>query len=366
MKTTELAVIGAGPAGMAACCEAARHGVRTMLLDEYVRPGGQLIKQIHKFFGSRSHRAGTRGIDIAGQYREELEKRGVELRMSTAVWGIFNTHVMGISHDGRTEQIRAEKLIIATGASENAVAFPGWTLPGVMTAGAAQTCLNVHRVLPGKKVLMIGAGNVGCIIAYQLLQAGAEQVTIVEAKPQIGAYSVHAAKIARQGVPILTSHTIHEVQGSEHVEGATIVALDEHARPVDGSKRELDVDLVCIACGLSPLTELARLVGCRFAWQPSLGGFVPLVSRSLETTVPDVYVAGDCGGVEEASTAIDEGVIAGVSAAESLGYAFAGTAAEVRQEAYGRLGELRCGPFGSARSHAKESLWQEWKSNEGL
>ena len=217
MKRTELAIIGAGPAGLSAACQAARLGVQTLLIDEYTRPGGQLIKQIHKFFGSEAHKAGVRGIDIAAGFLKELEESPVEMMLGASVWSIFPNRVLSVAVDGRTQQIRAEKIILATGASENALGFPGWTLPGVMTAGAAQTSMNINRILPGKKVLMIGAGNVGVIISYQLLQAGAQEVTIIEAKDQIGAYQVHASKVKRLGVDILTGHTVKEVTGYKNV-----------------------------------------------------------------------------------------------------------------------------------------------------
>lgn len=366
MRTTELAIIGAGPAGLAAACQAFRLGIKTILIDEYVCPGGQLIKQIHKFFGSHDHHAGTRGIRIARKFLDELEKSDVELMMSTTVWSIFNSKILSVAHNGITEQIRAESIIIATGASENAISFPGWTLPGVMTAGAAQTSANVNRVLPGKRVLMVGAGNVGCIVAYQLLQAGSEQITIVEAKPTVGAYSVHSAKVARLGVRILTSHTVLGVTGDGYVERATIAALDETMTPIPGTEEVLDVDTVCIAVGLSPLAGLAHLAGCEFTWNGILGGFVPLVDAQLETTVKGVYIAGDCGGVEEASTAIEEGRIAAISVAEQLGYVFAGKAADLRAQAYYRLNELRGGSFGQAKADAKAVLNEECKTYERI
>jgi thioredoxin reductase len=364
MKKIELAIIGAGPAGIAAATTAAKFGVQTTLIDEYVRPGGQLIKQTHKFFGSEAHKAGIRGIDIARQFCSELEASNVELMMGTTVWSIFDSKILSVCHGGITEQIRAEKTIIATGASENAISFPGWTLPGVMTAGAAQTSMNVNRILPGKRVLMVGAGNVGCIIAYQLLQAGAEEVTIIEAKPEIGAYAVHSAKVARLGMRILTSHTVKEVLGDGYVEKAVIVGLDKDFVPILGTEESLDLDMVCIACGLSPMTELAYVAKCEFVWSPILGGFIPKVDAHLESSVEGIYIAGDCGGVEEASTAIEEGTIAAISVAETLGYLFPATAAALRNNAYQRLNELRSGPFGQTRADAKNSLHVKANTNE--
>jgi NADPH-dependent 2,4-dienoyl-CoA reductase/sulfur reductase-like enzyme len=129
MLTTDVAVIGAGPAGLCAAIEAAKAGARTTLINEYVEPGGQLIKQIHKFFGSSEHKAGVRGIDISVQLMKEIDELKVEKMMETAVWSIFQSNILGIAHDRKSEMLRANKIILATGASENAFAFPGWTLP---------------------------------------------------------------------------------------------------------------------------------------------------------------------------------------------------------------------------------------------
>jgi NADPH-dependent 2,4-dienoyl-CoA reductase/sulfur reductase-like enzyme len=365
MKTTkslspnqrrDFVVVGAGPAGLAAAIEAASAGVRVLLIDENAKPGGQLFKQIHKFFGSKDHYAGTRGIDIGTKLLSDVQALGVEVMLDTVVWGIFANHTLGVIHERQNQRIQAPYICLATGASENALAFPGWTLPGVMGAGAIQTLINVQRVLPGKRVLMVGSGNVGLIVSYQLLQAGAQVVAVVEALPKVGGYGVHASKLRRNGVPILTSTTIKEATGQDKVEKATTVALDAQWRQVPGTEREYDVDVICLALGLTPLSELAWLAGCKFAYIPQLGGHVPIHDDNMQSTVPGIYVAGDLAGIEEASTAMEEGKLAGIAVAAALGHL---SAAEVRQRKEAvlkRLDELRSGPFGEARNKAKEQL----------
>ncbi|HHW02120.1 MAG TPA: FAD-dependent oxidoreductase [Thermoanaerobacterales bacterium] len=353
MKNTEIAIIGAGPAGLSCAVEAARAGAQVTVLDENLKPGGQLFKQIHKFFGSREHQAGIRGFRIGQNLLEETEKLGVNVLLSASVYGIYEDGLIAYIKDGRDHTLKAKKIVIATGASENALAFPGCTLPGVMGAGAAQTMINVNRVLPGEKILMVGSGNVGLIVSYQLLQAGADVVALIEAAPKIGGYGVHAAKIRRAGVPIYTSTTIKEVLGEEKVEGVVTVSLDEKWRPLEGSEKEFRVDTVCLAVGLSPLTELAWMAGCEFTFIPALGGHVPIHDSNMETTVPGIYVAGDVTGVEEASSAMEEGRLAGVACAESLGYFEGQKALELKQEIWRRLDALRTGPFGEARFRAK-------------
>ena len=351
----DLAVVGGGPAGLAAAIEAAKAGVRVSLFDENEKPGGQLFKQIHKFFGSKEHQAGIRGHNIGYHLLEEGQKVGVDTRLNTVVWGIEDNKI-GIT-DGRTSKlVDAQRIIVATGASENPLSFPGWTLPGVMGAGAAQTMMNVHRVLPGTKVLMVGSGNVGLIVSYQLLLAGAEVVVVVEALTKIGGYVVHAAKLRRAGVPILTSTSILEARGKEMVEEATICSLDEKLCPLEGCEINLKADLICLAVGLSPLAELCWMAGCKFKYLPELGGFVPLHDENMRTTLSYLYLAGDVAGVEEASSAMEEGKLAGVAVAEELGYLKKDEAEEGKEKIRKKLSSLRLGPFGDMRAKAKLEL----------
>jgi len=357
MMDREIVVIGAGPAGLSAALEAARAGAEVLLVDENHKPGGQLFKQIHKFFGSKDHQAGVRGIDIGVQLLEEAKELKIDVWLNAEVCGIFNQNEVWIVRDKeRSVTVRAERIILATGATENAVNFPGWTLPGVMGAGAAQTMINIHRVLPGQKVLMIGSGNVGVIVSYQLLQAGADVKAVVEAAPRLGGYGVHTAKVRRAGVPFYTSHTVLEARGKDHVESAVIGRIDERWKPIPGTEIELEVDTICIAAGLTPLVELAFAAGCRPVFSPVLGGMVPVHDAAMRTSLPSLYVAGDISGVEEASTAMEEGRMAGLSAARSLGHIDDATY-RIRYEAVeNRLLALRSGLFGQKRRDAKEQI----------
>ncbi len=365
-RSTEIAVVGAGAAGLTAAIEAAQAGAQVTLIDENERPGGQLFKQIHKFFGSEEHQAGVRGYKIGEALLAQAEEAGVETLLSTVAYGLFvedGDKQVGLIRERHTELLQARVIILATGALENALAFPGWTLPGVMGAGAAQTLINIHRTLPGRRVLMIGSGNVGLIVSYQLLQAGAEVVAIVEALPKIGGYGVHASKVRRAGVPILTGHTILRAEGKEGIERAIVVAVDEKWQPVPGSEIVFEVDTICLAVGLSPLAELAWMAGCRFTYLPGLGGFVPVHDEDMESNLPGLYVAGDLAGIEEASTAMEEGRLAGLSAAQTLGYLDEAEAEEKKAEVRRRLAALRLGSFGEGRAQAKENIVSEARQN---
>lgn len=356
MVKVEVAIVGAGPAGLCASIEAARAGAQVLLLDENPQAGGQLFRQIHKFFGSEGHRAGKRGFEIGYELLQEADDAGVEMSLESTVFGIFEDSEIGVLRNRKTQSIKAKAIILATGAFEGSIAFPGWTLPGVMGAGATQTMVNLHRVLPGKKVLMVGSGNVGLVVSYQLLQAGADVVAIVEAESEVGGYAVHSAKIRRAGIPILTSHSIKQAQGIHGVESAVIAELDKDGKPLPGSEKVLDVDLICLAVGLSPLAELAWIAQCDFVFLPQLGGHVPVHDRDMQTSQRGIYVAGDLAGVEEASTAMEEGKLAGISVAQSLGHTDPTKAGELKKGINQCLRSLRLGPFGNMRQLAKQEI----------
>jgi NADPH-dependent 2,4-dienoyl-CoA reductase/sulfur reductase-like enzyme len=345
-----LVVIGAGPAGLCAALEASRAGIPAVVIDESLRGGGQLFKQIHRFFGSHHHGAGKRGYEIADDLVEECRKADVEMRLSSSVLGFFPGGEMMVDGPRGVYLLLPRAAVVATGASERCAAFPGWTLPGVMGAGAAQTLVNVHGVLPGERVLMLGAGNVGLIVSYQLLQAGAEVVGIVDVAEKVGGYEVHYDRVRREGVPIYLRHRIMAAEGEGGVESVLAEGLDE------GKAKRFSADCLCLALGLTPLAELAAMRGCRMVYQAELGGFLPWHDRDMRTDQAGVYVAGDTAGVEEASVAMEEGRMAGLSVAEELGALSAREAVKRKGAVCRRLDGLRGGPHGTDRLYAKERV----------
>lgn len=354
----QIAVVGAGPAGLSAAIAAGRLGAESVVIDENDVPGGQLIKQTHMFFGSREHHARVRGIDIGSHLVSELGTVPSKLMLGTTVLGLYPDGTLSLLREGRHHRLSADAVILATGASENMLAFPGSDLPGVYGAGAVQTLMNVHGVAPGESVLMIGAGNIGLIVAYQLLQAGVQVAGVIEGLPEVGGYHVHAAKIRRAGVPIRTSHTILRAEGSERVERAVVARIDRDWRPVPGTEETLDVDTICLAVGLTPNCELALMAGCEEAYVPDLGGRVAVHGPELETTVPSVFLAGDASGIEEASTAMLEGTVAGLAAAESVLAEVDGPRLEaMRAQAVAGLEALRAGPFGRRPRTGKSAMF---------
>ena len=362
MKRYELIVIGAGPAGLSAAIEAASAGMRVIVFDENARPGGQLFKQIHKFFGSKDHKAKERGFRIGEGLLTEAETAGVEVALQATVMGIYENREVTVMMDDKVEHFKTDGIVIATGASENMVPFRGWTLPGVIGAGAAQTMMNIHGVRPGSKVLMVGSGNVGLVVGYQLLQAGCALEAIIDAAPRIGGYGVHASKLARTGVPFHMSHTIKEAFGNGRVEGATIVEVDSSWKPVPGSEKTLEIDTICLAVGLSPMSQLARMAGCRMEENPLKGGLVPACGQYGQTSVDGIYAAGDVAGIEEASSAMIQGRIAGAAVSRDQGYLEA-EEFEKRYEKYMKsLAQLREGMF----SHKNKGRTDLTHTDEGF
>jgi len=358
MLETDLVVVGSGPAGLTAAIEAGKRGVRTILIEENLFPGGQLRKQIHKFFGSAEHFAGLRGFDIAERLFAQAADSISEVLLNTCVYGCFDGRVLGLLvDDHHSELVVPKSIVLACGALERALGFPGCTLPGVMGVGAVQTMINIHRVLPGRRFLIVGSGNVGLIVAYQLIQAGAEVAAVVEAATEVGGWRVHAEKVERLGVPILTSSTVARALGSEQIEGVAIARVDRECRVVPGTESILSVDTICVAAGLKPRVGLASQLGCAVTYIQELGGTVPIHDPNMESTSRGVFVAGDISGVGEASTAMDEGRLAGIAVAERLGFVEEEELEAERARIHHRLDALRSGPFGQRVCEGKRRTY---------
>jgi sarcosine oxidase subunit alpha len=254
-------IIGGGPAGLSAAIELSKAGIRTLLIDDKHRLGGKLVLQTHRFFGStEAVYAGTRGIDIAARLEKELRNSSeCEIWLHSTALGVFSDRKVGILKEGkRYALVSPQVLLIATGARELFLAFPGNTLPGVYGAGAFQTLVNRDLVRPAEKLFIIGGGNVGLITGYHALQAGIEVVGLAEVMPVCGGYKVHKDKLVRMGVPIYTSHTILSANGSEGVESVTIAQVDDNFHPLPGTEKTFSCDSILVAVGLEPVDEYYR------------------------------------------------------------------------------------------------------------
>ncbi len=359
-RNTEIFVIGGGPAGLSAAIVASQLGARTLLVDDSARLGGQLIKQTHRFFGSSNRDAGIRGITIAEMLCKEVKDASDKLTVleNTAAVGFYANKEAGILSQDAYERVSYQAAIVCTGATENSLTFENNDLPGIYGAGGVQTLMNVHGIKPGRKILMVGSGNIGLIVSYQLLQAGVEVVGLVEGMPTIGGYLVHASKIRRLGVPIYTSHTILKALGETGVEGAVLCRVDERFQPVPNTELTIECDCICLAVGLTPLIDLFQQAQCRMVHVGELGGLVPLHDSAMRTTNPDVFVAGDASGIEEATTAMLGGRIAGARAYESI-HGKSPKAEAIVEEAREELRTLRSGSTGERIRWGRERVLKE-------
>lgn len=293
-------IIGGGPAGLSAAVELGKLGIQTLIIDDKDRLGGKLVLQTHKFFGSvEDSYAGTRGFEIGSILEAQLRALpSVEIWLEATAVGVFSDGVVGVVKNNRYCMIRPEKLLVATGARERMLSFPGNTLPGVYGAGAFQTLVNRDLVKASDRVLIVGGGNVGLIAGYHAIQADITVVALIEALPRVGGYKVHADKLMRLGVPILTGHTVVAAHGHTHVTGVTVAGLDERWQVIPGTHKTFAVDTVLIAVGLAEVNE--------FYLKAKQWGM-------------DVYSAGDAQEIAEASAAMFTGKIEGLKIAKALG-----------------------------------------------
>ena len=280
----ELAVVGAGVAGLAVAIEAARRGVAVTLIDAGATPGGQTLLQTHGYSGT-----GLRGYELGPALWREAKALGATLLPRTVAWGLFEDRTLGLAIDHGTEQERgqlmqAEIVLVATGAIDRVSVFPGSTLPGVMTATAAMTMLHRWRVRPCVRALVIGDDPISPHIAQYAREGG----VLVDAIPRAA--------------------DLHAEAGADGTLARTVA---------DGTA--YDMDTVILAERMQPANELVRMVDCETAFSAELGGWVPLREEIMRTSVPWLFIAGEAAGVSDAGIAIIQGRAAAANIAAALG-----------------------------------------------
>jgi len=298
---TDILVVGGGPSGLSAAYELGKMGYQVIVADDKEDLGGKLVLQTHKFFGSEQDcYAGVRGVDIADLLATKLSRLpNVQILKNAPVVALFKDRKAGVYKDYSSYVlIEFTALVVAAGAREKGVLFPGNDLPGVFGAGAFQTLVNRDRVEAAKRIFIVGSGNVGLIAAYHALQAGIEVAGIVEIMGKINGYKVHADKIRRMGIPIHLNTTVLGASGDGKVEHVTTAEVDDRFRPIPQTCLTYDVDAVLIATGLSPCDEFLR--------QARTYGIIAVA-------------AGDADEIAEASSAMFGGKIAAYQLATLLG-----------------------------------------------
>jgi thioredoxin reductase len=338
LRETELIIVGGGPGGIAAAIMAAQAGLEVTLLDENASLGGQVYRRPEKGF-RLTGQAGF-GPDCkeaqALLNRFDLLKDKIRHLNNAMVWGIFKDRKLAFVRNGVSFTLGFNQLVVATGAYDRPVPFPGWTLPGVFTAGGAQKLVKSDRVLPGRRILLAGTGPLQLVLAHQIIEAGGKIEAILEAG-RIGRNWLRGLKgawgnwpfltegirylrsIRKAGVPLLRSHMILEARGGEQVEAAVISEVDGNWRPKADRARTIEVDAICIGYGLVSSSEMSLLAGCEHFYDPGRGGHIPVRKPNLETSVPGIFAIGDGAGVAGRKVAVEEGAIAGLSAAAALG-----------------------------------------------
>ncbi|MCZ8132819.1 MAG: FAD-dependent oxidoreductase [Steroidobacteraceae bacterium] len=335
-------VIGAGPAGLAAAYAAAAAGADVLVVDDRAKFGGQYYKQPGEGF-----RLETDALDAqyrAGRERHDAARRaGARFLHRATVWGAFGPEEIAVSTADRRLRIRARRVVVAPGAYERALAVPGWTLPGVITTGAAQTLLRANSVAPGRRVLLAGNGPLNLQVARELARAGVTVVAVAELAPAPGpraladlfALTTAAPELVREGlghVAALTAKRVPRLHSTvlvrcepdasgTRVGRAVLARVDAAGRPRPGTERGYDVDAVCMGYGFAPQSELARALGCEYRHDVARGTLAAVRDFEGRTNVPAVFVIGDAGGLDGAKLAEAEGLLAGVAAARDLGRA---------------------------------------------
>lgn len=372
----DLVVVGAGPAGLAAATETARCGGRVVVVDEAPVPGGRLPGQVHLAKGRRAldPDAFPNKAAYAVRLLKAAAEAGVTLVCGASVWGLFPGWHLALASAGGARVptgFDARTVVLATGAVQNPLMLPGWTLPGVITAGAAQQMVNVHRVLPGRRPVVIGIDPLSLSIA-QLLGAVGAQVQGVFLPPANGLsagpaspraalaalvrFAPHAAGIqvklaaalARRcsawaarifpirglqvaGLPLRLRQAACSIHGDGRAREVRVAALTADGTLLDGRLQRFSTDVVITSDGLSPLVELAQVAGCPLHFLAELGGWVPVHGDRLQTPLPGLFVAGSLTGVEGAAVAECQGRIAGLAVAEYLGLGRTGELAVQRE-----------------------------------
>jgi NADPH-dependent 2,4-dienoyl-CoA reductase/sulfur reductase-like enzyme len=338
----EIMIIGAGPAGLSAAIAARRLGASVTVSDERAAPGGQYFKQVlvegnGVASPDRQHREGARLIARAHEV-------GVAIRSGLEIWGAYGAHELIGTENGLVRRFNPQRLIVATGAYERGVPIPGWTLPGVMTTGAAQTLWRSYRRLAGKRVLIAGNGPLNLQVASELRAGGAHVVAVVEIAParplnvlpDLKRMFLASPRLVLDGLKYRASLVGH----ASVIYGSTVIRIEKdsdglvaHVAPYPAvnarTTRRFVVDAVCLGFGFQPSNEILRALGCRHVFDERRGEFAAVVDEDGRTSVPDVFSLGDCNGLGGARAALAEGEKVGTAAAASLGYAH--TAAPVRR-----------------------------------
>ncbi|WP_432349174.1 FAD/NAD(P)-binding oxidoreductase (plasmid) [Shinella yambaruensis] len=346
--STDVLVIGAGPAGLSAAALLSDAGVNVVVLDENARPGGQYYRQ--------SRLAGSLPETIVGPSQEagrdligKVKADHATISTDTLVWGVEDSKTILYTQGGHSGRISAGAIILATGAHERVIPFPGWTLPGVMTAGAAQTLLKAQGILPGKQVVIAGTGPFLYPVSTQLAAAGAELAAICElsrdrfwplrVKQPYRHFHIYRealgylARMRRLGLHVSMGTSVVEAVGDVALRAVVIAEFDAAHSEIPGTRRTVPADTLLTSFSFVPNVQIARLLGCELRWDPVQQAHFVKADGQLQTSRDGVYLAGEIAGIGGHRVAKAEGILAAASVLEHLGHRLAPGAVHKREAA---------------------------------
>ena len=291
----DLVIVGGGPAGLAAAIAAKDNGIDSILIIERDRELGGILNQcIHNGFGLHTFKEELTGPEYASRFIAQVEERGIEYKLNTMVMDISNDKVVTAmnSTDGMFT-VEAKAVVLAMGCRERsrgALNIPGYRPAGIFSAGTAQRLVNIEGYMPGRRVVILGSGDIGLIMARRMTLEGAKVLAVAELMPYSGGLKRNIVQCLNDfDIPLYLSHTVVDIQGKERVEGITIAEVGSDRKPIPGTEIHYDCDTLLLSCGLLPENELSKTAGVDLS--PITSG--PVVNDSLETNIPGVFACGN-------------------------------------------------------------------------
>ncbi len=334
----DLVIIGGGPSGMSAASEAASHGLTVALVDERPTLGGQIYKQLGVGFEIHSEKSLGKDARRGRALIRETENPLITVFLKSVVVDIEEDRVLVVRAEKSTNSLYFSRLLISPGAYDRPVTFPGWTLPGVITAGGAQTLVKTQRILPGERIFFAGSGPVALAFPAQLSKYGANIVASLEAGPAPRMSDLARLLMAAKGnlnlimdainyryllfksrVPVRYGRIVVRAEGDGRIEYVTHAAVDRSWRPIPGTEERVAVDTLCIGYGFLPSLELFRLTNCDVNFDETVGGLTVRVDNWGRTSNSHIFAAGDGAGVEGSYIAMASGRLAAIGIAIDVG-----------------------------------------------
>lgn len=291
----EIVIIGGGPAGLAAAIAAYDAGCRSILILERDNQLGGILNQcIHNGFGLHTFSEELTGPEYAARFARQVLDRGIAYKLNTMVLSIGeDKKITAVNRTDGLIEIEATAIILAMGCRERsrgALNIPGFRPAGIYSAGTAQRLVNIEGFLPGRRVVILGSGDIGLIMARRMTLEGAKVLVVAELMPYSGGLKRNIVQCLNDfGIPLKLSHTVVDIQGRERVTGVTIAEVGPDRKPIPGTEIHYDCDTLLLSCGLLPENELSRGMGVTIS--PVTNG--PIVDESLQTNIPGVFAAGN-------------------------------------------------------------------------